>query len=497
MRKLALLFLLSLLPVLAFGQSKTVTAQNGQTYKIDGTDGFRGTDEMWLYSAAFYAQKPTSNSGIDVYVVENKIVEIRDRAGAVFLENKPDPGPIPVGKNGFVLSGNGAARRWILANLRVGEAISLDGKAPVAAGDPYVYNGFGVLQTQSNKTYYLNGKNTSRGANLIVFYTSDFYQKTPPNEAGVDILVTNGKVAEIRDRAGAVFIQKKSDPGPLKISDAANSYIISGNGEGRNWLIENVKTGEEIRASGIDGKEVPPVSTTPCFEGAYYRKAVSSFDMWTGIAGFVKLGTPKFDENRKRSGDASQYLDNFSVYMGGNAGGKFEVDAGLTWEFTMDESGKKSEKRNAFRPFWRTKSCNSAPAKKEFYFYPGETVQMAILVAGPKKLRLVISDGKSKTFQTEFEAEGFVAGLPRQFKRVNAIDQFGNEGRPVQPSGAEITGAEWLNTILLRGEGQAVQQLPMNASRFTDMRCGEKNVVISSIDASKGAEKIDLFGTPR
>lgn len=496
MRKLAFLFIL-LLPIFALAQSKTLTAQNGQTSKIDGTDGFRGNDELWIYTTAYYNQKPTSNSGIDVYVVDNKIIAIQDRAGAVFLQNKPDPGAISVGKDGFIISGNGAARRWILANLKIGEAVSLDGKIPVNMSDPYFYNGFGVIQTQSNKTIYLNGKNSNRSQNFIVYYTSDFYTKTPPNESGVDILVTNGKVAEIRDRADAVFIKKQSDPGVLKIADVANSYIISGNGEGRKWLIENIKTDDEIRVSGVDNKEVAPLAANPCFNGAYYRKAVSSYDMWTGIAGFVKLGTPKFDEDRKRGEDKNQYLDNFSVYMGGNAGGKFEVDAGLNWEFTVDESGKKSEKRNAFRPFWRTKQWNAAPAKKEFYFYPGETVQMAILIAGPKKLRLIISNGKDKTFQTEFEAEGFVAGLPRQFKRVNAIDQFGNEGKPVQPTKAEITGAEWLQTVLIRGEGAAAQQLPMNSARFTDMRCGDKNIVISGADASKGAEKIDIFGSPK
>lgn len=496
MRKLALLFLL-LLPILVFGQSKTLTTQNGQTYKLDGTDGFRGTDEMWLYSTTYYAQKPPNNSGIDVYVADNKIVVIQDRAGAVFLQNKPDPGPVSVGQTGFVISGNGAARRWILANLRVGEAVSLDGKVHVATGDPYAYYGNGVLQTSNGKTIYLNGKNTNRSQNFIVYYTPDFYQKTPPNESGVDALVSNNKIAEIRDRADAVFIQKKSDPGVLKIADTANSFVISGNGEGRKWLIENLKAGDEIRLSGVDSKEVTPFSTLPCFQGAYYRKAVSSYDSWTGIGGLVKLGTPKFDETRLRENDKNQYLDNFSVYMGGNAGGKFEVDAGLSWEFTVDENGKKSDKRNAFRPFWRTKTWNSAPAKKEFYFYPGETVQMAILVAGPKKLKLIITDGRSKIFQQEFEAEGFVAGLPRQFKRVNAIDQVGNEGNPVQPTKAEITGSEWLQTVLIRGEGATAQQLPMHSTRFTDMRCGEKNVVISGADASKGAEKIDIFGTPK
>ena len=479
---------------------KVVTAPNGQTYAIKGTDGFRGNDELWLYTAAFYAQKPTSNAGIDVYVVENKIVEIRDRAGAVFLSNKPDPGAISVGKDGFVLSGNGAARRWILANLKVGDAVGLDGKVPISTTDIYAYNGYGMILAANGKTFYLNGKNANRSQNLVVYYTPDFYQKTPPNESGVDILVTNGKIAQIQDRADAVFLQKKPDPGVVKISDAANSYVISGNGEGRKWLNANLKSGEAISVSGVDAsKEVAPMPNVPCFAGAHYRKNASSFDSWTGIAGFVKLGTPKVDEARLDEKD-KQPLDNFSVYMGGNAGGKFEVDAGLSWEFTVDENGKKSERRNAFRPFWRTQKVGdwtSAPAKKEFYFYPGETVQMAIIIVGPKKLRLVISDGKTKTFQTDFDAEGFVAGAPRQFKRVNAIDQRRNEGKPTQQTKAEITGAEWTHTILLRGEGANAQQLPMNAARFTDMRCTNGTINVTTTDAAKGAEKIDIFGMPK
>jgi hypothetical protein len=498
-RKIFSILLIFCFAAVAFTQSKTVTAPNGQTYKIAGTDGFRGNDELWLYTAAFYAKKPPSEAGVDVYVVENKIVEIRDRAGAVFLQNKPDPGAIAVGASGFVLSGHGAARRWILANLKTGDAVGLDGKAPVSTVDPYSYPGYGMILAANGKTVYLNGKNSPRSQNSIVYYTADFYQKTPPNEAGVDILVTNGKIAQIQDRAGAVFLQKKSDPGAVKIADAGVSFVISGNGEGRKWLIENLRTGDAIAVSGVDlSKEAAPIAALPCFAGAHYRKAVSSFDSWTGIGGLVKLGTPKFDESRL--GENKQPLDNFSVYMGGNAGGKYEVDAGLSWEFTVDENGKRSERRNAFRPFWRTQKAgdwNSAPAKKEFYFYPGETVQMAVLVAGPKRLRLIVTDGKSKMFQTEFEAEGFVAGAPRQFKRVNAIDQFRNEGKPVQPTRAEITGAEWLQTVLIRGEGANAQQLPMTAARFTDMRCTNGTIIVTPTDAAKGAEKIDIFGSPK
>lgn len=371
-------------------------------------------------------------------------------------------------------------------------------KPPDQTAALYHYPGYGIIIAASGRTKYLDGKNSIRATNQIVHYSVDFYSKTSPSNAGVDILIAGGKVQEIRDRAKAVFLDKKEDPGPVGVADAT-AVVISGNGEGRKWLIENLKTGDEIILTGIErGTEIPPMKKLPCFDGAHYRKVVSSFDAWTGIAGFVKLGTPKIDE--ARIGESTkQPLDNFSVYMGANAGGKFEVDAGLSWEFTVDESGKKSERRNAFRPFWRAQDggWNSAPTRNEFYFYPGETLQMAVLAAGPKKLRLIISDGKTKTFQTDFDAEGLVAGVPRQFKRVNAIDQVGNEGRPTLATKAEITGSEWLQTVLLRGEGAAAQQLPMNASRFTDMRCSNGAIAVTATDAAKGGEKIDIFGRPK
>ncbi len=362
-------------------------------------------------------------------------------------------------------------------------------------------SGWGEVVAANNQKYRISGKDRQRGSEELVYYTLEYYKKNPTNQSGVDVLVSDNKVSVIQDRAGAVFIQKKPDPGAIQ-TDGAKGFILSGNGAARKWILENLKPGaiiavnenKEIKnAAG----EVVPAASLPCFDGAYYRKAVSSFDVWTGIAGFVKLPTPEVDEDRLNP-QTKQPLDNFSVYMGGNAGGDYEVDAGLSWEFTVDENGKRSERRNAFRPFWRTKTWNAAPAQKEFYFYPGETVQMAVLVAGSGKLRLVISDGKAKTFQTDFDAEGFVPNVPRQFKRVNAIDQFGNEGKTVQPTKAQVTGAEWLQTVLLRGAGAEARQIPMDKTRFTDMRCSnESHIVVTTTDAAKGAEKIDIYGTPK
>ena len=358
--------------------------------------------------------------------------------------------------------------------------------------------------------YQIAGVDRTRKDEEIVIYTPEYYKKNSTFKNGVDVLVVDGKVSVINDRAGAVYQQNKPDPGAIAVA-AGKGFVLSAQGAARKWILANFKTGDELKIGGTlagfggagkasvakAGDEVPPADTIPCFPGAYYRKAVSSFDAWMGIAGMVKLGTPKVDENRLDAA-TKQPLDNFSVYMGGNAGGSYEVDAGLSWEFTTDENGKKSERRNAFRPFWRTKTWNAAPAQKEYYFYPGETVQMAIYVVAPKKLRLVISNGKDKTFQADFDAEGFAPNVPRQFKRVNAIDQVRNEGKPAQPTKAEVIGAEWLQTVLLRGAGADAKQIPLDKKHFTDMRCpNPNNIVVTTTGEAKGAEKIDIYGTPK
>jgi hypothetical protein len=382
MRSILILIFLSALAFSAFAQNKAeLVAANGQKYAVAGRDRQRNNEEIVVFTPDYYKAKPTFKNGVDVYVVGGKVTVMQDRAGAVYLQNKPDPGAISVGKDGFVLSANGEARKWILANLKVGDAVTI-------------------------------------------------------NE--------------------------------IKI---------------------------EKNAAG----EIVPAASIPCFEGAYYRKAVTSFDVWTGIAGIVKLGTPKVDEDRLDATN-KQPLDNFSVYMGGRAGER-EIDAGMTWAFTKDEQGSMSNRRNAWRPFWRNETWSNAPAEKQFYWYPGDTVQIAVLVVGPKKLRLIVADATAtpkKSFQIDFDAAGFAPNVMRQFKRVNAIDQFGNEGKPVQPTKAEVVGAEWLQTILLRGEGAAAKQIPMDKTRFTDMRCSsEKHIVVTTTDAAKGAEKIDIHGTPK
>ena len=344
------------------------------------------------------------------------------------------------------------------------------------------------------------GRDRLRRADEIVYYTPAYYKKNPPHQSGLDILVKDGKVAEVQDLAGAVYIQKKADPGPIK--DLQGDFILSGTGTARRWMLENLKPGIAVRVTDAPklnaNGEVPPEASIPCFPGAFYRKAVTSFDSWTGIAGIVKLGDPRVDMDRLHS-ERKTPLDNFSVYMGGRAGVQ-EIDAGLTWSFSTDEAGNPSKVRNVFRPFWRNDKWHNAPPEERYFWRPGDTVQIAVMVAGPKKLKMIIADATpnpKKFFETEFDAAGFDSNIPRQFKRVNAIDQVANEGKPAQPTKAQVTAAEWLQTVLFRGAGADAKQVPMDQKSFTDMRCpSESMIVVTPTDAAKGAEKIDIFGLP-
>lgn len=271
--------------------------------------------------------------------------------------------------------------------------------------------------------------------------------------------------------------------------------------------------------------EVPPEATLPCFPGAYYRKAVSSVDRWTGLDAVIVLPTPTFDPNRRRPANPAQFLDNPSVYVGGRWGADRaaegrEVDAGLTWEVVRLPDGRVSADRRAFRPFWRTAKWHSAPAHPSLYFYPGDTVRISIITPERDKLVLRISlfsrgpsgsaafalyptpsapptlpPGVSlpqpNTLEVTFDAPGFDPDGVQEFKRVNAIDQVGREGNAVDPTTTTVVLAEWKRVHLLRGN----DRLPFTPSRFTDMRCpATMNVSVTPLP--HGGEKITLRGTP-
>jgi len=272
----------------------------------------------------------------------------------------------------------------------------------------------------------------------------------------------------------------------------------------------NPKAIEAIQVSQGDSvffkNEVKPDKSKPCFNGAYYRKAVSSKDVWLGISGTVILPRITFDQTRRNKRNPAQFLDNPSVYMGGNMNEQ-ETDVGLTWAVIKDEAGKISSERKAFRPFFRRTAFaktgqkdiwQNAPAQEEFYWYPGEEVKMSLQVVAEGKLRFIV-EGAGKHFQADFESDGYHMNGIGEFKRVNAIDQVGNEGKAAQPTTTKVEGATWKKTNLFRLHLGRVIQVPMHQYRFTDMRCPDVkyfNIKADKKQQAIGAETINIFGVP-
>ncbi|HNM45607.1 MAG TPA: hypothetical protein PKH51_01165 [Candidatus Sumerlaeota bacterium] len=246
--------------------------------------------------------------------------------------------------------------------------------------------------------------------------------------------------------------------------------------------------------------EVPPDASRPCFAGAYYRKAVSSIDDWDGIEGEVTLPEIEFDPDRWDT-TRGRYLDNPSVYMGGRAGSQ-EIDCGLTWSQTRDEQGYISTEGRAFRPFWRNDAWHNAPLDPALYFHPGDKVRMRCAVTTNGKMELVVTLVSRKAtgvpataplpFRAEFDAASFGPGELQEFKRVNAIDQVGNEGRPVVPTNTVVFDAKWENVVLIRNG----QRLPFNGQRFTDMRCPTPSkVAVTAVQNDESGEMITIDGS--
>lgn len=253
----------------------------------------------------------------------------------------------------------------------------------------------------------------------------------------------------------------------------------------------------------VIANEILPVAQKPCFEGAYYRKLVSSHDYWRGIEGTVVLPRIEFDQQRVHAKKPGQYLDNPSIYLGGSMGNQ-ETDIGMAWEVIKEENGQVSKERKAFRPFLRRTGHESgqlavfenAPAQKAYYWYPGEEIKMSLVLVADKKVRFVV-EGAGKKFEREFDCDGYLLKDVGEFKRVNAIDQVGNEGKPVQATKTKVLNAEWKATNLYRLVDGKLTAVPFKKTRYTEMMCPAVkyfDVKASKVQVAAGAESLTISG---
>ncbi len=95
------------------------------TVRIDGVNRERRTDELILYRPAFDTTTRTNAFGAEVIVSGGVVTSVVDGKGNA---------PIP--RDGFVLSGHGRARQWIVQSLQPGGALSINSRLVPQSGDP-------------------------------------------------------------------------------------------------------------------------------------------------------------------------------------------------------------------------------------------------------------------------------------------------------------------------------------------------------------------------
>ena len=295
------------------------------------------------------------------------------------------------------------------------------------------------------------------------------------------------------------------------------------------------------------GAPTPP----SCFQGAYYHKVFSSKDYWTGIEAEVTLPMPDINRYESSYNDSldidpnARNLDNPSLYMGGHALTESDVGLSLKTALFRNSSGVNaiSVGSYAFRPFWRyitthsydagtydrpngrfySVSCTGSGTTKncianwdfqdtQYYYLPGDHVRMIIYSPKPNWLQLQIEvievstlpySVGVRTFNGWKQPESFISpifpssghgDMKAEFKRVNAIDQVANEGKPAQASTTVVREAVWHNTYLYRKINGLIYRVPMNINRAAVMNCPLASQFLSSgIDALTGGETVSIY----
>src|SRR5262249_19790006 len=80
----------------------------------------------------------------------------------------------------------------------------------------------------------INGLNRPRADNELIIFTPEFHRTTLTVPNGLEIIVHQGRVVELRDLKGSSTIP-------------ANGFVISTSGSARDWAIENLKLKTQVR----------------------------------------------------------------------------------------------------------------------------------------------------------------------------------------------------------------------------------------------------------
>ena len=289
---------------------------------------------------------------------------------------------------------------------------------------------------------------------------------------------------------------------------------------------------------GEINNEISKPTDSKMFMGAWYHKCISSKDEWLGIEATITLPEFYADQSRleffEHKGSVNgkplkpflRCLDSPSVYVGGNAG--YESDIGFAYAQGFLDPGMNvlSFQKNVFRPFWRYIVKNSDGSEKniynataitqvEYYFYPGDKLRLRVYCPEENTLRLQIElleptkilkyrkirknlgvDENQKIIFTSplIESQGQGVNLA-EFKRVNAIDQFYNEGSSNKNTDSYTTSTVWHEVYLYRKINGDIKKIPFTSERYVEINCPHDDSVIKTNDVTNqtlGGEEVAI-----
>ena len=370
----------------------------------------------------------------------------------------------------------------------------------------------------------INGKTISEDITFpTILEVSGYMVEVVWTSNNEEVLTNTGKVS-LPKKDTSVNLTAKINLGEQYL-EKTYTVTIKKDPNFSEYLSANVYT-------GIISDEVKPLPVGK-FDGAIYRKVVSSKDYWLGIEYIVTLPEYHGDPNRMSknpygSSTDMRYNDNASVYMG--ASGNAESDVGLTWSMGLNpQTGRlDTSKYIGFRPFWRFIDGgqniykNSGVNDTHYYYYPGDKLHMSLYVTKPGYLQLRIElleettipeykalrdsfnlgDYNKVFLSDEFPSRG--AGESKiSFKRCCALDQVGNEGGKSQPTNAQSLNIIYHEVYLYREVNGEVVKVPFTSNRrselswpgtVTDLADFTNAIKVSyeGIDTSLGGEIVSI-----
>ncbi|MFZ3588976.1 glycoside hydrolase family 10 protein [Bacillus sp. DJP31] len=211
-----------------------VKAKNGKTHVINGFNQLRGGNQLVAYTPEFGESTKNNRWGVEVVVENNIITEVRD--GTIAGNDAFYDAPIP--DNGFVLSGHGTARTWIINNLHEGETVEI---LYDIISDPTKTSTFSIKSIDPQAPHAFPG---GRGGNELIAYTPAYESATTgTNQYGAEVIVRNGIVVEMSG---------SNSPIPQ------DGFVLSGHGLAKDWLLQFTQVGAKITMN----KETMKVTAT-------------------------------------------------------------------------------------------------------------------------------------------------------------------------------------------------------------------------------------------